>query len=131
MKHLILALLTMVLFVSPAFAGTKTLTFIWNQDIPTPVNDLAGWRLYQSPTQGGSCKATKVGNDIAYTTTQTEYTTSSPITVPDGQRTTLYFSMTAFDTSGNESGCSNEVAAVLDFQSPGVPIQLRVTITTP
>ncbi len=134
MKKLSLFILVcIVLFgsVGLSWSGTKTLTFAWQQDLPTPVNDLAGWRLYQSTTPGASCKATKVGGDIVFISQQVEYTSSVSIAAPDNQRTTLYFSVTAFDISGNESGCSNEVVAVIDFQAPTIPVQLKVTITTP
>lgn len=62
-------------------------------------------------------------------TAQTEYTGTKTLTSPDGQTKTYYFTLTAFDTSGNESAKSNEVSAVIDFEAPGVPLQLKVTVT--
>ncbi len=131
MKKLCLAiLLGLALFClvyDLGYAGTKTLTFAWNQTLPSP-NDLRGWGLYQAPTAGGTY--TKI-MDILYVSPQTEYTTTTVITVTDNQVTTLYFVLDAVDTSGNRSPRSNEVFVTIDFQPPGAPIQLRVTVTTP
>ena len=126
MKRFLL-ILALVLLTSIAFAGTKSLNFAWQQTLPSP-NDLQGWSLYQSSTAGGPYAKIL---DIPYTVTQTEYTATQPITVPDGSVTTLFFVLDAVDKSGNRSAKSNEVTASIDFQSPGTPIQLRVTVTTP
>lgn len=127
MKKILLCLMASVLFmVTLAFSGTKTLEFGWQQDLPSP-NDLASWGLYQSPTPGGPYSKIL---DIPYVSPQTEYTSTTPITVPDGQMSILYFVLDAVDTSGNRSGKSNEVVATIDFQPPGIPIQLKVTVTT-
>ena len=56
------------------------------------------------------------------------YTASQIITSPDSQSISYYFVITAFDTSGNESGKSNEVVATVDFESPGSPTSLTVTV---
>jgi hypothetical protein len=127
MKKIVLVLLAMVLFVTPAIAVDKTLNFFWTQTLPSP-NDLAGWGLYQSPTAGGPYIKIL---DIPYTSQQVEYATTKIITVPDGQFTTLYFVLDAVDGSGNRSGKSNEAVAVIDLRDstpPAIPIQLRITI---
>ena len=128
-KILILLLLcaTLLGLTVFSFAGTKTLTFAWNQTLPDP-NDLAGWKLYSSQTPGGPYT---LAATIPFAGAQTEYTSAQPFVSPDGQRKTYYFVLTAFDTSGNASGYSNEVSATIDFEAPGVPIQLKVTVTTP
>lgn len=128
MKGLLLLALAFILISSFSFGGTKTLTFGWQQDLPTPVNDLSGWRIYQSTATGGPWTLIET---IPYVSPMTEYTASKSITVPDGQVTKLFFTVTAFDTSGNESVRSNEVAASIDFQSPAIPVQFKVTVTTP
>ncbi len=128
MKKLLLLALAFLMVTSFSFGAAKTLKFGWQQELPTPVNDLAGWKLYQSPTTGGPWTLVET---IPYVSPQTEYTTSKVITVPDGSLTTLYFTVTAFDTSANESGRSNEVSASLDFQPPGVPVQFKIMVTTP
>ena len=128
MKNIFLFLMVLLMVVSLSFAGTKTLEFGWQQDLPSPINDLAGWGLYQSSAPGGPY--TKI-LDIPYVSPQTEYTSSTQIVVPDGQISLIYFVLDAVDTSGNRSGKSNEVTASIDFQPPGVPMQLKVTVTTP
>ncbi len=128
MKKLLLLALTFLMVTSFSFGATKTLKFGWQQDLPAPVNDLAGWKLYQSSTTGGPWTLVET---IPYVSPMTEYTTTKIITVPDNQVTNLFFTVTAFDTSANESGRSNEVGASLDFQSPGVPVQFKITVTTP
>ena len=127
MRKYLLVVLALLLFASVCFAGTKTLTATWQQAIPTE-NDLAGWKLYKATVAGGPYTLDRT---IPYVSQQTTYTSSAPITVPDGQLTTLYFVLSAFDTSGNESGKSNEVQVQIDFLPPGNPFQLIITITTP
>lgn len=127
---LLMGVLLMALIL-PAltFAGTKTLTFAWNQDISP---GFAGWKLYRDTLPNVQPLAGKLFATIPFGgSQQTEYQTSQSITSPDNAEVTYYFVLTAFDTSGNESAKSNEVFAIIDFQSPGVPIQLKVTVTTP
>lgn len=127
MKYVTIVLLTILLvfgFVTFSNAGNKTLTLGWGQVLPSP-NDLAGWELYIANSVGGS--ATLFAT-IPYTTTQTEYTTTQTVTVPDGTTSTRCFKILAFDTSGNKSGFSNEPCISLDFASPNVPITLRITV---
>ena len=126
MKKIILSILFVFMFVTIGFAGTKTLNFAWNQSI-TP--DFAGWKLYQGDVSGAT---NTLSMTIPYGgTAQTEYTGAKNIVSPDGQTKTYYFTLTAFDTVGNESARSNEVNATIDFEAPGVPTTLRVTVTTP
>jgi hypothetical protein len=128
MKKLIcvVSILAMVLLAGTAFAGTKTLTFAWGQTLST---DFAGWKLYRATIAGGPYT---LMTTINYTgTPQTEYTSPQSLVSPDGQQVTYYFTLTAFDQAANESARSNEVSAVIDFLAPGVPIQLKVTVTTP
>ncbi len=127
MKRFILVLAMIFTLCIPVFAGNKDLNFTWNQTLPSP-NDLQGWGLYQASTAGGAY--TKI-MDITYTVPQTSYTATKLITVPDGIISVLYFVIDAVDTSGNRSDKSNEVSASIDFQPPGIPISLTVTVTTP
>jgi hypothetical protein len=111
----------------PVSAGTKTLNFAWEQ--PGSLVGFAGWKLYQSDTAGGPGT---VSMTIPYGgASQSTYTGTKVLTSPDGVTKTYYFTLSAFDTSGNESAKSNEVSAVIDFEAPGVPLNLQVTITTP
>jgi hypothetical protein len=124
MKKVLFWCLMLVMLVTVCFAGTKVLTFAWQQ--PGSLDNFGGWKLYQSETAGG---AGVLSMTIPYVSQQTEYTATKNLVSPDGQTKTSYFTLTAFDTSGNESGKSNEVSAVIDFEAPTVPIQLKVTVT--
>jgi len=127
MKKLIVVCSAVLLMVVLAFAGTKTLNFAWEQ--PGSLTGLAGWKLYQSDVAGG---ASVLSMTIPYGgAAQTTYTGTKVLTSPDGVTKTYYFKLTAFDTSGNESIKSNEVSAQIDFEAPGIPLNLQVTITTP
>ncbi|MGH7229356.1 MAG: BACON domain-containing protein [Nitrospiraceae bacterium] len=78
---------------SPPTSGTATLT--WNA---SPTSDLAGYKVYVGTASGVYGPATSVGN----------VTTYRVLNLTTGQ--TYYFSVTAVDTSGNESDYSNEVS---------------------
>ena len=85
--------------------GTGSVTLSWqapttNEDL-TPLTDLAGYRVYYGETSGVYTDVVTVGN----------YTSASIGSLPTGK--TLYFAVTAFDTSGNESSLSNEASIVL------------------
>jgi len=128
MKKLLLALMLCGLLVLPtwAMAGEKTLTFQWNQVLS---DDFAGWKLYKSEVAGGPY--VKHGNDIPFVAQQQTYESAQVLVSPNAEVHIYYFVLTAFDTSGNESGFSNEVNARIDFQAPSVPVTLQVTVTTP
>ena len=104
-------------------AGDKDLTFTWEQVISP---DFAGWHLHVSETSGGPYA---IAAEIIYDgIEQPEYTSTEPITAPKGQTTLYYFVMSAFDNEGNESGFSNEVSTVIDFESPSAPFSLTITV---
>ncbi len=116
MKKLILTFLMALLLAGTAFAA-NTVTFIWNVN---PEADLAGYRLYQTNAEGeyifGESNAVK--NIPAGTETVTIED------VPDG---TYFWILTAYDTTNNESGPSNEVGATLDSVPPNAPTILNIT----
>lgn len=117
----------LILFACVAFAQQsprRDLLFAWDQTI---VPDLAGWKLYMSETAGSGYVEVA---EITYGGTPTaEYTTDFEVIGSTGQVKQYYFVLTAFDLDGNESGYSNEVQAVVDFEAPDAPFTLRVTIT--
>ena len=127
MKRIVLMVSVMVFMASLVFGASKTLNATWQQTLPSP-NDLAGWKLSKSATQGGPYVLEKTINYIA---PQTTYSDTLPITVPDNAVTTLYFVLTAFDTSGNESGYSNEALVRIDFEKPSVPFTFTIIVATP
>ena len=126
MKKLFLAVLAMVLLASPVLAGTKTLSFFWSQpDNPT---DLAGGKIYQSPSAGGPYVLL---DTVPFASTQTEYTFSKQMTFPDGSVTTVYFVIEAFDVANNVSPKSNEPKVMIDFESHGAPVIRIIMIVGP
>lgn len=66
----------------------------------TPINDLAGFKIYYGTSSGNYTQAVDAGNATTYT-----FNNLSP-----GM---YYFTVTAYDTSGYESGFSNEVSKAL------------------
>ena len=89
-----------------AFSGTATLSW----DAPTtnadgtPLTDLAGYKVYFGNFSGNYSQNMNVDNVDNVTT----YTVNN---LTDGL--TYYFAVTAYDTSGNESGYSNELSKTL------------------
>jgi len=90
----------------------------WAADVlvewdPNPEADLAGYKLYYGTTSRtqGSYAETVVISD--------KNLTNWSLTLPGD---TYYFALTAYDASGNESGFSMEVSAVVpDLAGPGKP----------
>lgn len=100
-------------------------TFKW--DARTE-EDLAGYRLYGSDTAGGQVLGK--GHELAE---MSKDELTKTLGFEEGDK---WFVLTAFDTSGNESGKSNEVKLHLDEVAPGEPtlkinIILQVEVTTP
>ena len=108
MKKLIL--LFLLLLPSCAFAATVMLTFEWdaNQE-----SDLAGYRLYYSTVQGVYVKGQFLQQVGKVTTAQ------DTIDIEPGE--IVYYTLTAYDTEGHESGFSNEVTFFLPPDGTGVP----------
>jgi hypothetical protein len=76
-------------------------------DLPTTATNLAGYKLYYGQARGSYSTSITVGK-------QTSYTVSG---LTDGQ--TYYFAATAYDSSGRESGYSNEVQYTVPSATPG------------
>lgn len=80
----------------------KTVSLAW--DAPTqntdgsPLTDLAGYRVFYGTSSGNYSKSVYVGDTITCVISNLS------------SGTTYYFVVTAYDTSGNESDYSNEVA---------------------
>ena len=83
-----------VVYPQPTSAGGVTLTWDANTE-----GDLAGYRVYAGTVSGVYGPPIDVGNVTNYTVTN----------LSEGQ--TYFFAVTAYDTSGNESGFSSEVSA--------------------
>lgn len=111
MKKLILALLFIAMSISPVYAAPN-IVLTWepptmNMD-DTPLTDLGGYKVYFGSESGVYGNVVDVGNVVTYTTTS----------LPDG---TYYFSVTAYDFYGNESGYSNECIKIMDTTVPKPP----------
>ena len=77
--------------------ATSSATLTWNTNSES---DLAGYKVYRATASGayGSPIATLQGNVLNYVATGLQ------------SRTTYFFVVTAYDTTGNESAVSNEVS---------------------
>lgn len=88
-----------------AFGGDATLS--WTPPTShvdgTPLTDLAGYELYYGKYSGNYGTAIDVGNQTSYTITGLD---------PG----TYYFTTSAYDSSGNESGLSMEVSKMFSGQ---------------
>jgi hypothetical protein len=98
----LLVLLVLTSFIlQPENAHAGQVSLAW--DAPTtnadgtPLTDLAGYKVYYGTASGSYSQNINVGNVTAYTIS----------TLNDG---TYYFATTAYDTSGKESGYSDEVS---------------------
>jgi hypothetical protein len=132
-KIFLIVLLTLALMAcktvwptNSAYAGTKTITFSWDQntgDLP----NLKEWRLKYSFTAGGPYALLAT---VPYDgTPRPEYTNPASVSiVADGEKRIVYFIATAAATSGAESGPSNEVLYTIDFSVVTVPIRLKIII---
>jgi uncharacterized protein YjbI with pentapeptide repeats len=94
---------------SASLAGEVTLSWTppaMNED-GTHLTDLAGYRLYYGATSGSYSDTVDVGSVITYQLKGLD------------DKLTYYFTVTAYDTSGNESKYSNEVQHLI-VQPPAV-----------
>lgn len=106
------AILTMLLVLGLSGAvWAESVGFEWNANTES---DLAGYKMYWGNLSGVYGNSFDVGN-------QTNYTV---IELVEGQ--TYYFAATAYDTTGNESGYSDEVSyEVVDTTPPDAPQSFR------
>jgi hypothetical protein len=85
----------------------------------TPLADLAGYKVYNGTGTGSYTQTIDVGNALSYTVTN----------LTDG--IIYYFAVTAYDTSGNESGFSNEVSkTIADATAPVLSAMTAGSITS-
>lgn len=100
-------------------AGVATLS--WNPPTTnvdgTVLTDLAGYKIRYGTASGNYSQTIDVGNVTTYTVPS----------LVDGS--TYYFAVTAYDTSGNESGYSNEVSKTLSSGADTTPPAGTITIS--
>jgi fibronectin type 3 domain-containing protein len=102
-----------VLFCSVVLKAAS-LELSWNPN--TTDADLASYNIYKASTSGAYTKGQPLAVIVKGTVT---YSLLNPT---DGM---YYFVVTAVDTSGNESGFSNEVSIKVDLTSPVKPTGLQ------
>ena len=96
-------------------AQAATLQISWNAN---PDTDLAGYKVYQGTASGQYGEPVDVGN-----------VTGHVMEITPEYGATYYFALTAYDTSGNESGYSDEASCfVPDGVKPEKPTGLRAII---
>lgn len=88
---------------------------------PNTESDLAGYKIYYG-TKTGAYDVTLDAGNVQSVTVQNLQT-----------NTTYFFAVTAYDTSGNESGFSNEISLFIappaDTNAPQAPQNVKVVIT--
>ncbi len=117
MKKIILVLVFCLLF--PVFVSAQQTDIVMLEWDANTEGDLAGYKVYVGTTSEAYTNSIDVA-DV------TDYTIQN-LTVG----TTYYFVATAYDTSGNESGYSNEVSyLVVDATPPSDVVNLKIIIIT-
>ncbi len=114
MKRLfpVLILLGAIAFFSMS-AMAADVTLGWD---PNTETDMAGYKVYF----GSSSRTYGTAINIGLVTTYT---------VPNLSPGKWYFAVTAFNTSGAESGYSNEVSAIIPTPTPLEPLNLKGPLT--
>lgn len=110
MRKKLAAILMVVLFPAISLAASRKL-----QCDPNTEPDLAGYKLYWGTQSGFYTQQVDTGKQLELGYTVTGLT--------DGY---YCFVATAYDTSGNESGYSNEVCLQVDSTPPKNPVNLRI-----
>ena len=109
-------LLTILAILAIAgIAQAATINVSWN---PNTEPDLAGYKLYHGTASGQYSEPVDVGN-----------VTGHVMEITPEHGATYYFALTAYDTSGNESGYSDEASCfVPDGRAPEKPTGLKAII---
>jgi len=124
---IVLAALAALVMAVPCFAGDKTITFAWEYVDPVG-QGVDKFRIYKSMTSGVYDHDMDILVELPFTAEQTEYEVDGVLTSPDGQAVTWHFVATALDGQGNESGHSNEVSALIDFEGPAGVINFKAIL---
>jgi hypothetical protein len=96
-------------------AQAATVQVTWN---PNTEPDLSGYKLYHGTASGQYGEPVDVGN-----------VTGHAMQITPEYGATYYFALTAYDTSGNESGYSDEATCFIpDGVKPEKPTGLRAII---
>lgn len=120
MKKIIITLAIVLGMSFSAYAAGTDVKLVW--DPPSPLGDVAGYRVYKSQTSGQYTKG--AANAACSSTVGT-----NTCTIPSMLDGTWFWVATAFDAAGNESEYSNEVTKTLDSTPPAAPTGLTVSVT--
>lgn len=116
-KKAMVAALLFTLFVVAGVWAAQNVNLAWDANTEA---DLAGYKLYQATSTGGTCGTFAV----VQASILKPSVTTAVVNLPVG---TYCFKITAYDTAGNESGFSNTVTfSSTDTTPPGAPVNLRV-----
>ncbi|MBI5198088.1 MAG: hypothetical protein HZA19_05700 [Nitrospirae bacterium] len=118
--HPVILLIVYLLLYSPVYAGEAILSWeppATNAD-GTPLTDLAGYKVYYGTASGSYGDFVDAGNVITYTVS------NLPETVA------YYFAVTAYNTTGNESGYSNEASKTIPDTTPPVVSEVSTNSIT-
>ena len=109
-------LLTILAILAIAgIAQAATVQVTWN---PNTEPDLSGYKLYHGTASGQYGEPVDVGN-----------VTGHVMEITPQHGATYYFALTAYDTSGNESGYSDEATCFIpDGRAPEKPTGLKAII---
>jgi len=113
-----IAVIFILLFATPAFGAN--VTFEWDCLEGCDVPDLAGFRLYEK-TDGG-----EYVHGVNFVQTAEAADRTLVRVVPDGHE--YSWVLTAIDTSGNESGYSNEVMENIGRKPGKAIISIRIKV---
>ena len=104
--QVIAAAVIVIVLLAAAFAQAAQVTLAWD---PNSEGDLAGYKVHYGTASGSYSVHIDVHNVTTYTVTG----------LSDGQ--TYYFAVTAYNTSGAESGYSNPVSYTVPGSPPVTP----------
>lgn len=124
MAIIFVILIVPLLIINVAVAADVNARFEWVQPDYDMVNY---WVLYWGDAEGGPYEIGSQQFDKA--DLQENQSNIFTIPFPDNAQTTYYFTLVSFIDTEHYSGNSNEVFLEIDFiPTPGVPLQLMVTI---
>lgn len=131
LRSLFFIILVSFLFaVSSSFAVDKQLTFAWDHD----GEDLAGFKIYYgTETENYNQQVDMLMASLCsvFSITPEKFCYKLSLSVPEGAVTKYYFSATAYDEGENESGYSEQVDYVYDFELPPKVTDLSASFDRP
>ena len=122
MKRIMLGLVLVLLLSSVSYADS--IKFQWDRNLES---DMGHYTLYQCNT--GVCTTkTAVGLDIPHPSVGQYVTYTYAFTPPPGTEEVRYYTVSATDQIGNESGISNVVNTRVDNKPPAIPGSLIIVL---